>query len=284
MTSHGGIVEHVEQHGGFRTRYLTAGDPGNPAMVLVHDGAWGGSSSSTFENLIPLLSDKFYLIAPDLQGFGGSQKVVFLDLSPYAPRIWNLRALLADVLGDRPYHLVGNSFGGSLVMRMLSEAADPGILSVTSIGGTGGPWRTVEALQALSEWDGTREDLKRVARILIDEKSPHFEAQIDTRLRWASEPGHYRAVKSLGIAVPEALAAERVEDPWPKQLEGNPTPLLLIAGKNDVLLEPDWLNHFEGLMPNLETVTLDTLHEPNIDHPELVAEILTTFAHSHPAR
>lgn len=281
MTTHSGIQEHVEPHGGFTTRYLTAGDQTNPAMVLIHDGAWGGSSSTTWENLIPLLKEHFYIVAPDLQGFGGSQKVVFLDLPPYAPRIAHLRVLLADVLGDRPYHLVGNSFGGSLVMRMLSERRDPRILSVVSIGGTGGPWRTAGALQGLSEWDGTREDLKRVARILIDENSPYFEAQVDTRLVWASQPGHYRAVKSLGIALPELLATRQVDDPWPKQLEGNLTPLLLVAGKHDVLLEPDWLDHFQGLMPHLETVTVDTFHEPNIDHPEIVAGILTTFASAH---
>jgi pimeloyl-ACP methyl ester carboxylesterase len=275
------VTEHVEDHGGFRTRYLTAGDPSHPAMVLVHDGAWGGSSTSTWENIIPLLSESFYIIAPDLQGFGGSQKVVFLDLPPYAPRIENLRALLSNVLGDRRYHLVGNSFGGSLAMRMLADGKDSGIASVVSIGGTGGPWRTAEALQALSEWDGTREDLKRVTRILIDENSSLFEAQIDTRLRWASEPGHYRAVKALGIVLPEPLASGRVEDPWPEQLRGNTAPMLLIAGQHDTLVESDWLSHFEGLMPHLETVTIDTFHEPNIDHPELIADLITTFANAH---
>ena len=271
------VTEHVEDHGGFRTRYLTAGNPNNPAMVLVHDGAWGGSSSATWENIIPLLVKDFFIIAPDLQGFGGSQKVVFLDLPPYAPRIANLRALLSSLLGHRSYHLVGNSFGGSLVMRMLSEGQDPGIASVVSIGGTGGPWRTAEALQELSEWDGTREDLKRVVRILIDTNSPLFEAHLDTRLRWASEPGHYRAVKALGIGLPEALVTGRTDDLWPEQLRGNTTPLLLVAGKNDVLLEPDWMKHFDNLMPHLETVTIDTLHEPNIDHPEIVADILKGF-------
>ena len=50
--------------------YREAGDPRNPTMVLFHGFP---SASHMFRDLIPLLSDRFHLIAPDYPGFGQSE-------------------------------------------------------------------------------------------------------------------------------------------------------------------------------------------------------------------
>lgn len=47
--------------------YREAGDPGAPNLLLLHGFP---SSSHMFRDLIPLLADRFHLIAPDLPGFG----------------------------------------------------------------------------------------------------------------------------------------------------------------------------------------------------------------------
>lgn len=52
-----------------RIFYREAGSRRNPAMVLLHGFP---SSSHMFRNLIPLLADQFYVIAPDYPGFGNS--------------------------------------------------------------------------------------------------------------------------------------------------------------------------------------------------------------------
>lgn len=49
--------------------YRAAGSPDRPALVLLHGFP---TSSHMFRNLIPLLSDKYYVIAPDYPGFGHS--------------------------------------------------------------------------------------------------------------------------------------------------------------------------------------------------------------------
>src|SRR5512147_208499 len=54
---------------GLKVFYREAGDPGNPPMVLLHGFP---SSSHMYRNLMPALSDKFYLIAPDYPGFGNT--------------------------------------------------------------------------------------------------------------------------------------------------------------------------------------------------------------------
>jgi pimeloyl-ACP methyl ester carboxylesterase len=52
---------------GFEVFYREAGDPANPTLLLLHGFP---TSSHMFRVLIPLLADRFHLVAPDLPGFG----------------------------------------------------------------------------------------------------------------------------------------------------------------------------------------------------------------------
>ena len=49
--------------------YREAGDPNDPTIVLLHGFP---TSSHMFRELIPQLSDRFHLVAPDYPGFGQS--------------------------------------------------------------------------------------------------------------------------------------------------------------------------------------------------------------------
>lgn len=50
--------------------YRTAGNPDNPAILLLHGFP---SASHMYRDLMPLLADKYYLIAPDMPGFGQTE-------------------------------------------------------------------------------------------------------------------------------------------------------------------------------------------------------------------
>src|ERR1700752_4443628 len=49
--------------------YREAGDSKAPALLLLHGFP---TSSHMFRNLVPLLADRYYVVAPDLPGFGFS--------------------------------------------------------------------------------------------------------------------------------------------------------------------------------------------------------------------
>lgn len=264
-------VERFGDFGGYRTRYLEAGDPSAESVLLLHDGAWGGCSTVTWGGVIPYLSDEYHVLAPDMLGFGGTDKAVFFDRAPFAPRVEHIKAFIAALRPGIEPHVVGTSFGGTVALRWLAAGGE--LRSVTALSGTGGPWRTQLSVEGLRGWDGTREDMERLVGLLID-RGPGFDDRVDERFRWASAPGHYRAMAAVAVPVPAALAGERVDDPWPQQLSGTAVPLHVIEGNRDELLEPGWTRHIAAVRPDALVTVGEFRHSPNLDEPEKMAAVI----------
>lgn len=258
------------------TRYLEGGPQDAPPVVLLHDGAWGASADVTWGDVLPLAAATHRVIAPDLLGFGGSAKSIRTDQSPFGFRIRHVLALLDQLGIDRPVHVIGSSFGGSVGLRALTDPrVRPRLASVTSISGTGGPWRT-PAGAALGSFDGTRDDTARIVGLLCDDFDG-LEAQIDRRHEWARSPGHYAAAAAIHIPVPEALQFERPADPYPSNLAGVDTPVLLVECTRDDLVERGWTKHMRDVLPTVEVAELDHKHSPNITDPQETWTVLADF-------
>ncbi|MHB1683883.1 MAG: alpha/beta hydrolase [Bacilli bacterium] len=109
-----GITAHSIQTERLRMAYLAAGSPENPAVILVH----GNVSSSLFwRGALSSLSPWFYVLAPDLRGFGDSEPLA-IDAAR-GVRDWSddLRSFVVALNLPAPCRLVGWSLGGGVVMQ-----------------------------------------------------------------------------------------------------------------------------------------------------------------------
>ena len=61
------MTYHTVEIEGINLFYRQAGQPGRPVVLLLHGFP---SSSRMYETLMPLLADRYHLIAPDYPGFG----------------------------------------------------------------------------------------------------------------------------------------------------------------------------------------------------------------------
>ena len=271
----GDVTARWVHTGAFRTRYFEWGRRGRPPVVLLHDGAWGGSALVTWGALAESLSEDFWVVAPDMLGYGGSDKAVFLGESPYGFRIRHVADVLRRLCVDQPVHLVGNSFGGSVALRAAVDSSSTQIRSVTSVTGSGGPWRTTLALSELSHWDGTDGDMARIVSLLVDD-GPWFDSHVKLRAEEARSAGHFRALKAPSIPLPDQLHTT-TDDDWPSGLSACAAPVLLVGGSRDPLLEPNWMSRVQAGARNCSTVELDCKHAPNIDKVAELLDVLVPF-------
>ncbi len=95
--------------------YREAGPGDAPTILLLHGFP---SSSRMFETLMPLLADRYHLIAPDYPGFGHSDAP---DPAKFAYTFDHLAELvggLTDALGLKNYALYMQDYGGPVGFRL----------------------------------------------------------------------------------------------------------------------------------------------------------------------
>lgn len=109
-------------HGIVRIGYVEAGPPDGPPVLLLHgEPSW----SFLYRKLLPVLAEAgLRAIAPDLVGFGRSDKPAEVTDHTYARHVEWLRAFAFDALDLREVTLVGQDWGGLLGLRLVAEHPD----------------------------------------------------------------------------------------------------------------------------------------------------------------
>jgi pimeloyl-ACP methyl ester carboxylesterase len=98
---------------GHRVFFREAGREGRPALLLLHGFP---SSSHMFRNLMPLLADRFHVIAPDLPGSGLTETPDDFDYRHDA--LANVLAGFADALGLTRHALYLFGSGAAVGLRL----------------------------------------------------------------------------------------------------------------------------------------------------------------------
>jgi 2-hydroxymuconate-semialdehyde hydrolase len=102
---------------GITTNYHRAGS--GPVVLLVHGSGPGVSAWANWRLTIPALAEHFTVIAPDIVGFGFTDRPEGFD---YSLDTWRAHLLgFADALGLDRFSIVGNSFGGALALSMAAH-------------------------------------------------------------------------------------------------------------------------------------------------------------------
>ena len=96
---------------GLRVAYVEAGPADGPTVVLVHgEPTW----SYLYRTMLPVLADAgLRALAPDLVGFGRSDKPTERSAYSYAGHVGWLRETLFDALDLREVTYLGQDWGGA---------------------------------------------------------------------------------------------------------------------------------------------------------------------------
>jgi pimeloyl-ACP methyl ester carboxylesterase len=111
------IVRDVTARG-VRMRVLEAGSSAAPPLVCIH-GFFVNHQS--FEDVIDELAEHFFVIAPDLPGFGESEKP---SPARYGYGVEAFAEAIADLMaafGVGPAHIVGHAMGAAVAITLASR-------------------------------------------------------------------------------------------------------------------------------------------------------------------
>ena len=105
-----------------RMAYVQAGPvDGRPVLLLHGEPTW----SFLYRNVMPILADAgLRVIAPDLIGFGRSDKPADAGDHSYARQVEWVRSLAFDALGLSDVTIVGHDWGGLIGLRLATENVD----------------------------------------------------------------------------------------------------------------------------------------------------------------
>jgi pimeloyl-ACP methyl ester carboxylesterase len=101
--------------------YREAGPADAPTLLLLHGYP---SSSRMFDTLMPLLADRYHLIAPDYPGFGQSDAPPADEFAYTFDHLGAVIVKFADTLGLKGYVLYIQDYGGPIGFRL--AVAHPG--------------------------------------------------------------------------------------------------------------------------------------------------------------
>jgi pimeloyl-ACP methyl ester carboxylesterase len=98
--------------------YREAGPAQAPTILLLHGFP---TSSHMFRDLIPLLSDRYHLVAPDYPGFGNSSTPGVREFDYTFDHLADVIEAFTDALKLEKYSLYAQDFGGPVGFRLATR-------------------------------------------------------------------------------------------------------------------------------------------------------------------
>jgi 3-oxoadipate enol-lactonase len=251
-------------------RYVEHGAGGLGPVVLLHGFPLTGSM---WDELVPVLADRYHLIVPDLRGHGASD-------SPPGPYLMSDHAndvlALMDTLGIEKAALVGLSMGGYVTMQVLAQA----------------PHRVSAAVLADTRAPGDDTEARRQSRVAQIEaiRTQGLDAFADMTLpRMFSTAGfrdrpdlvaRFRTI-ILGQQPESVIAAAQgiaARESMLDTMRSVSCPTLILVGSEDAATTPADAQQLASAIPSTSLVILDGAgHMSNWEAPDAFNGAIQAF-------
>lgn len=265
------VTQGQVRAGSVRTAFVRAGE-GDP-VVLLHGAAAGGV---TWGPLLSRMADRSDVIAPDIVGYGSSDKPAVGYTREYLSR-W-LGDFL-DALGLERVALVGNSQGGAAALQFAHDHPDrvrPLVLMCTEGLTSRFPPMALLGFLRLNTFPSVAA-VRQLAPYLVHDPDSIDEQWADYAVDVAASPGGKR-VFWCGRGRPVAV----IDD---EQLRATRTPTLLVWGEQNRFVPLKHAERARDVLPDAELVVIpDSGHLPFLEQPEAADDAVTPFLLRHGSR
>jgi pimeloyl-ACP methyl ester carboxylesterase len=259
--------------GDIQTHFLEAG--AGPALVLLHGGEYGASAEITWRHNIEFLANHFHVIAPDMLGWGGTDKIYSFS-DPAGHRIRHIKKLL-ESLGVEKAFFVGNSAGGGTILRAsVMEPAPFQIEKMVTICGNASVFKT-NSQADLENYTPSFENMKKIVTLLYHDPKWQTQENIQERYESSIIPGAWEALSAARLRSP-VHQARSTRNEFVKKLSQLRIPLLIMSCEHDPLNQRDWDAEFQKIVPGSKAHRFKhSAHEPQIEEADEFNRVLTEF-------
>jgi pimeloyl-ACP methyl ester carboxylesterase len=214
---------------GIKTNYLEAG-AGDP-VVLIHGSGPGVTSYANWRLVLPALAENFRVLAPDMVGFGFSERPANIE---YGVQTWADQVVgLMDTLEVPKAHLVGNSFGGAIALRIATQHPDR-VGKLVLMGSMGVPFPITEGLERVWGYEPSFENMRKVLDVFAYSRDLVNDELAEVRYRASIQPGFQESFAAM-FPAPRQRWVEAMCTPE-DEIRRLPHRTLIVHGREDQVI------------------------------------------------
>jgi pimeloyl-ACP methyl ester carboxylesterase len=269
--------------------YREAGSPKSPTILLLHGFP---TSSHMFRDLIPLLADRFHLIAPDYPGFGYSARPEVSEFNYTFDHLADVMEGFADALDLTSYALYMQDFGGPVGLRLATRRPQ----NVRAL--------IIQNANAYAE--GISSGVRDVVLRIWKERTPQTEARLKELFELPATKRQYlEGAPDPSLVSPDAWShaqwgmdrpgnkeiqfalhanyGSNVEryDEWHHYFREHQPPTLIVWGRGDFVFTPEGAKAYRKDLQQLELHMLDAGHFALETNASEIAGFIRGFAALH---
>jgi len=207
-------------------------DLGEGAPVLfIHGSGPGVSAWANWRLVLPELAKTRRVIAPDMAGFGFTER---LPGAVYAMDAWVQQAIdLLDALDIERADLVGNSFGGALSLALAIRAPHR-VRRLVLMGSVGVPFEITPGLDAVWGYTPSFENMRRIMDVFAHDRGLVTDELAMLRYEASIRPGFQEAFAAM-FPAPRQRWVDAMASPE-AAIRALPHETLLIHGREDEVI------------------------------------------------
>jgi pimeloyl-ACP methyl ester carboxylesterase len=231
--------------GGIETSYLETGS--GETVLMLHGSGPGVSALANWQHNIPTLAQRFHVLAPDIVGFGTTERPedIVYSLRTWTDHIW----AFMNAHGIEKARVIGNSLGGRIALQMATDRPDR-IAKMVLMGTPAVGMTPTEGLAALRAYEPSHEAMRALLRnYFAVDPAMITDDLVKIRYEASIADGAYEAYRAMFLDPRHAGSDLGITE---NEVRAIATPALLIHGREDKVVPLQVSLTMVGLLPNAD--------------------------------
>jgi pimeloyl-ACP methyl ester carboxylesterase len=257
--------------GGIQTSYLEAGS--GETVLMLHGSGPGVSALANWQYNIPTFAQRFRVLAPDIVGFGATERAddIVYSLGTWTDHVW----AFLDAHGIEKTAIVGNSLGGLIALQMATDRPER-ITKMVLMGTPGVGMTPTEGLAALRAYEPSHDAMRELLRnYFAVDPAMITDELVEIRYQASIADGAYEAYRAMFFDPRHAGSELGITE---NEVRAIATPILLVHGREDKVVPLQVSFTMLGLLPNADLHVFSACgHWTQIERADEFSTLVTDY-------